>query len=90
MHINGRDPETENYLIQKNITYTKTDNNVGLCSGVNLRQKNLPQSLVIYSHDDVLFTKVDFYIFEEIKKLPNNLFIFLQHKLVTIQKIKVL
>ncbi len=36
IHINGIDEDTELFLNQKKILYTKTINNVGLCSGVNL------------------------------------------------------
>ena len=75
VHINGRDPETENYLIQKNITYTKTDNNVGLCSGVNLASKKSTTEFIIYSHDDMYYLPKWIFIYS--KKLKNYQTIFL-------------
>ena len=37
---------------KKNITYTKTNTNVGLCSGVNIATKKVKTDYVLYAHDD--------------------------------------
>lgn len=77
VHINGIDKETENYLDQTNIKFTKSSKNIGLCSGVNLASKKSTTDYIIYAHDDMYFLpKWDFYLFEEIKSLNTNLFYF--------------
>ena len=77
VHINGIDKETENYLDQTNIKFTKSSKNIGLCSGVNLASKKSTTDYIVYAHDDMYFLpKWDFYLFEEIKSLNTNLFYF--------------
>ena len=77
VHINGIDKETESYLDQTNIKFTKSSKNIGLCSGVNLASKKSTADYIVYAHDDMYFLpKWDFYLFEEIKSLNTNLFYF--------------
>ena len=77
VHINGIDKETESYLDQTNIKFTKSSKNIGLCSGVNLASKKSTTDYIVYAHDDMYFLpKWDFYLFEEIKSLNTNLFYF--------------
>ena len=46
-----------------------------MCSGVNIAAKKATTNYIVYSHDDMYYLpKWDYYLFEEIKILPNNLF----------------
>ena len=75
VHINGDDIETEHYLNNSNIIFTKTNTNVGLCSGVNLASKKSSKNFIVYAHDDMYFCPDwDFYLIEEIKKLSHKKF----------------
>ena len=75
VHINGKDEKTENYLKDSNIIYSKTDENVGLCSGVNLASKKATTNFILYSHDDMYYLpKWDEYLLQEVKNLSTNLF----------------
>ena len=75
VHINGDDIETEHYLNNSNIIFTKTNTNVGLCSGVNLASKKSSKDFIVYAHDDMYFCPDwDFYLIEEIKKLSHKKF----------------
>jgi GT2 family glycosyltransferase len=75
VHINGEDNLTEDYLLKKKLLYTKSKENIGLCSGVNLASKKSTQNYIMYSHDDMFFCKNwDVYLQREIKQYPNNLY----------------
>lgn len=75
VHVNGIDEQTENFLIKNNISYTKSSENIGLCSGVNIAAKNSSKDYLLYSHDDMYYLpEWDFILEKEISKLPNNLF----------------
>ena len=39
VHLNGNDEQTEKFLIKNDLVYTKSPDNIGLCSGVNLAAK---------------------------------------------------
>ena len=55
VHINGSCSLSENFLIKKNIQYTKSPKNIGLCSAVNIASKISKHDLILYSHDDMYF-----------------------------------
>ena len=75
IHINGIDEDTELFLNQKKILYTKTINNVGLCSGVNLAAKKAVTNYILYAHDDMYFLpNWDTQLEEEVKKINHNNF----------------
>ena len=75
IHINGNNIDTENFLKDKKINYTHSDENIGLCSGVNLASSKAKNNYIVYSHDDMYFLpEWDFNLQKEISKLPNNLF----------------
>lgn len=75
VHINGIDKRSEDYLINSDISYTKTNTNIGLCSGVNLASKKSNTDYIIYSHDDMYYLpKWDYYLFAEIENLASNKF----------------
>ena len=75
VHINGIDKETLNFINHINIDHTKTNENVGLCRGVNTASKKVNTNYIVYAHDDMYFLpNWDTYLHEEIKLLPDNLF----------------
>ena len=75
VHVNGTDEETISFLNLTNIKFTKTKNNVGLCSGVNLATKLLTKNYVVYAHDDMYFLpKWDDELINEISKIGHNKF----------------
>ena len=47
VHINGIDNESEDYLIGSKILYTKSDTNIGLCSGVNIASKKSNTDFIV-------------------------------------------
>ena len=75
IHINGEDIETEFYLKNKYIKYTKTKENVGLCSGVNMAADISTKDYILYSHDDMFFLpNWDNFLIDEINKIKHNKF----------------
>ena len=75
VHINGEDHDTEDFLIDKNILYTKSKENIGLCSGVNLASKKSNQNYIMYAHDDMYFLPDwDVHLANEINNLKTKLF----------------
>tara|TARA_Y100001958_G_C21183605_1_gene513071 strand:+ start:417 stop:1304 length:888 start_codon:yes stop_codon:yes gene_type:complete len=75
VHINGIDKETESFLTSNHITYTKSNSNLGLCTGVNIAAKKSIYEFIVYAHDDMYFCpKWDFYLIEEIKQINNKYF----------------
>ena len=77
VHINGDDHFTEDYLINKKLSYTKSTENIGLCSGVNLASKKSTHNYIMYAHDDMYFLPDwDTHLIKEINNLKSNLFYF--------------
>ena len=75
VHINGDDINTRVYLDENNIEYTISKNNLGLCKGVNKAASLAKTDYITYSHDDMYFLpQWDSFIYNEIKKLKDNLF----------------
>jgi len=74
-HINGEDKSTEDYLIQNKLKYTKSFENIGLCSGVNNAVQLSTQNYILYSHDDMYFLPDwDLFLIDEIKKINHEKF----------------
>ena len=75
VHINGKDEDTENYLVNNNIKYTKSSDNIGLCSGVNKAAKISTKEYLLYSHDDMYFLpNWDNVLVKEVESLNHNKF----------------
>ena len=55
VHLNGFCELSENFLNEKKITFTKSSENIGLCSAVNIAAKKSKHDLILYSHDDMYF-----------------------------------
>ena len=75
VHINGTDEKTENFLLDNKIEYTKSTENLGLCSGVNIAAKKSTTEYIMYSHDDMYYLpKWDLHLENEIKNIKNEFF----------------
>jgi glycosyltransferase involved in cell wall biosynthesis len=75
IHLNGIDDKSESYLLDNKIPFTKTKNNVGLCTGVNLASKKSTTNFIIYAHDDMYFLpKWDVHLFNEVNNIKHNSF----------------
>ena len=75
VHINGDDENTEKNLLEKKITYTKSIENIGLCSGVNIASRKASTNYILYAHDDMYFLpNWDLILYEEVKKINHKNF----------------
>jgi glycosyltransferase involved in cell wall biosynthesis len=75
VHINGNDPRTEKFLIKENILYTKSEKNIGLCSGVNLASRKASTNYIMYAHDDMYFLPLwDIHVENEVNSLDTKYF----------------
>ena len=75
VHLNGIDETTENYLKNEKILYTKSSENIGLCSGVNRAYKLSTKNFILYSHDDMYFLpNWDDALIKEISSINSNKF----------------
>ena len=75
VHSNIGSDGTLEYLKEKNIKYTHSNYNSGICKAVNTGAKKASTEFIIYAHDDFYFLPGwdDSYL-AEIKKQPNNLY----------------
>ena len=55
VHVNIGSDGTKDFLKSNNITYTSSDENIGLCEAVNLVSKKSIHDYILYSHDDFYF-----------------------------------
>ena len=75
VHINEGKDGTLEYIKSNNIAHTFTQNNIGLCSAVNIAAKKAKTEFILYSHDDMYFCPGwDKCLKEEVSKIRNNLF----------------
>ena len=75
VHVNEGSDGTINFLKERNITYTHSKNNIGLCSACNLISKKSSHDYILYSHDDMYFLpKWDSILIDRVKELKDNKF----------------
>ncbi len=75
IHVNDGSDGTLQFVKGNNYIFTFTNENIGLCSGVNLAAKKATKNYILYSHDDMYFCPGwDECLKNEISKLNNNLF----------------
>ena len=71
------DKTTRNFLHKKNINFTYTEQNVGLCTAINIIAKKAKFPNLIYSHDDMYFCpNWEKALKNEIKKIKHNKYYF--------------
>jgi len=74
-HINIGQDGTEDYLKKKNIRYSITNYNAGICEGMNKAAKKATTNYILYAHDDFYFCpNWDKVLFDEVKKIQHKNF----------------
>ena len=67
--------ETRNFLKNENINFTHTNENVGLCTAINIIAKKITKKYLIYVHDDMYFCpNWEEPLKDEISKINHNNF----------------
>ena len=75
VHVNIGSDGTKEFLKSENISFTSSDQNIGLCEAVNLASKKSTYDYIMYSHDDFYFCpEWDKAILDEIKKIKHKNF----------------
>ena len=75
VHINEGSDGTKEFVEKNNIKFTYTDYNAGITKGMNLGAKEATTDYILYAHDDFYFCpKWDYYLKEEINKIPHKNF----------------
>ena len=75
LHVNDGEDGSLNYAKKKNIKYSYSEVNIGLCSSINLASKLTTNKYLLYSHDDMYFCPSwDEYLYDEIKKIGHDNF----------------
>ena len=70
IHINDGSDGTLDFVKQKKLNYTHSEDNIGLCKSINLISKKITTNYVLYAHDDMFFCKNwDLYLIDEVKKM---------------------
>ena len=77
VHVNDGSDGTIDYLKSENILFSRSKNNIGLCSAINEAVKLSKFNFIVYSHDDCYFCPSwDTILHDEILKLNHNKFYF--------------
>ncbi len=75
VHVNIGSDGTKEFLKSENLSFTSSDQNIGLCEAVNLASKKSTYDYIMYSHDDFYFCpEWDKTILDEIKKIGHKNF----------------
>ena len=75
VHLNIGTDGSDQYLKSRNIKFTHTSYNSGICEGVNKASKLSTQNFITYAHDDFYFCpNWDKFLFEEINNIGHNKF----------------
>ena len=75
LHINDGSDGTLEYANKKNIKYTHSISNIGLCSAINMASEKATTNYILYVHDDMyLCQNWDKILEDEIQKFENDLF----------------
>ena len=77
VHVNDGSDGTKDYLKSEKISFSWSQDNIGLCSAINAGVKLTNYKYIIYSHDDCYFCPSwDKVLIDEINKLNHNKFYF--------------
>jgi glycosyltransferase involved in cell wall biosynthesis len=75
VHVNENNDRTIDFLKSKNIKYSFSNHNIGLCSSINKAYELSTNEFLLYSHDDMYFLpKWDSILSSEVNKLNTNNF----------------
>ncbi len=77
IHVNEGSDRTIEYLKSKDIKFTHSVNNIGLCKGCNLISRKAKFDYILYSHDDMYFLpKWDYFLINKVKQINSKKFYF--------------
>ena len=75
IHLNGHDENSKKLISDKKLLFTESDENIGLCSGVNLAAQKATMEYILYAHDDMYFLpKWDEHLKKEVELINHNKF----------------
>jgi len=75
VHVNQGNDETIPYLESKNILYTHSQENIGICKALNLAAQKATTDYIVYMNDDMyVLPNWDAELLKEINLLPDNNF----------------
>ena len=75
VHINDGSDGTLDFIKERNISYTHSTTNIGLCSAINLAASKASNDYLLYAHDDMYFCpKWDYFLKKEIEIIGHNNF----------------
>lgn len=75
VHVNEGTDGTTEWLKHENIEYTYSKENVGVCLAMNMMRTKVKTDYILFLNDDMyVLPEWDKVIYEEIKKLPDNMF----------------
>ncbi len=75
VHVNSGNDETIDFLKKKNIKFSYSEYNLGLCTSTNIASKKATTDYILYSHDDMYFCPGwDITLKNEILNLNHNLY----------------
>jgi glycosyltransferase involved in cell wall biosynthesis len=75
IHINEDKEHTVDWVKEQSLSYTYSEQNVGVCYGFNAPATLATAEYIVLSDDDYYFAPDwDYYLFEEIKKLDHHYF----------------
>ena len=75
LHINDGSDGTLDFANTNNIFYTHSNNNIGLCSSINLISSTVTSEYLLYAHDDMYFCpNWDDVLIKEVKSIGHNSF----------------
>jgi glycosyltransferase involved in cell wall biosynthesis len=77
LHINDGSDGTLNFAKTKNLLFSHSEDNIGLCSAINNASKIATTNYILYVHDDMYLCKNwDLFLEKEINDLNDDLFYF--------------
>ena len=75
IHINDGSDGTLDFVKNNNFKYTFSENNIGLCSSINMAAKLVSNKYILYSHDDMYFCpNWDKVLLDEVKRFNHDNF----------------
>ncbi len=75
LHINDGSDGTLQFAKNKNILFTHSKENIGLCSAINKASSNVKNKYILYAHDDMYFCpEWDEHLINEVKNINHDNF----------------
>ncbi len=75
IHVNDGSDGTLDFIKNNKFIYTHSNNNIGLCSSINIASKLCSKKYILYSHDDMYFCpKWDDYLLDELNLIKHDNF----------------